>query len=177
VGKILLVLILAAVAFAVGKNLLAIAGLKSRLAEQNRLWNDVAPRKAQAAKLIQEASQNLEILGELQGWKTSRLAWAPQLLALAKVVPEQIQIRSLRVQHEFSVIEAEKVGRAYSLSMAGRSGSEGAEMHVESLRSQIKSSDDIGPVKEAEVPTFGEDPENRDERIFSVKTSYTVRSF
>lgn len=177
VGRILLILALVAIGFAVGKNLLAIAGLKSRLAEQDRLWTDIAPEKARAATLIKEAGQNLEFLGELKGWKKSRLAWGDQLRALAKVVPEQIQIKSLRVQHEFTVIKDKKVGRRYSLAMSGRSDSEGAEMYVDAFRSEIESSEDIGPTKDTEVPTFGENPENRQERVFSVKSSYKVRSF
>lgn len=177
VGRIFLILVLSAVGLVVARNLIAIGGLKSRLAAQDRQWTEVAPKKLLAAKLIKEASENLEILDELNGWKNSRLEWAQQLLTLARIIPEQVQIKSLSVQHEFQVVKGEKVGRAYSLGMAGRCSSEGAEMHVASFKSEMAKAPGLGPLEEVNVPTFGEDPKKREDRIFTVKCPFLVRSF
>jgi hypothetical protein len=170
--------ILSVVLLFAARNGVAIADLSHRVNRIEEEWEDLGPRKAEAIRLIQQATENIEIREELEGWQKSRMVWHVQLDAFADCVPDTIQLTSLSVQHDFTLASGKKaVGRSFSISMSGRCFGIGGERFVQSFKTAMEQSERLGPLDSVEVARFGEDPKKPEDRVFSVKCPYKVRSF
>lgn len=169
---------LAGLALFVIINLLAIGNIKSKLRIAEARWQDIVPHREESVKLIQQTTEHLEILSELEGWQHSRLSLDAQMRQLAVLIPQDVQLQSLHIQHEFMVVGGKAIGRLYSMSMAGTSPARGADRNVQDLKRKIEEDELFKPLVElVEVPVFQEDPRNRTNRVFQIASKYRPRSF
>jgi len=160
-------------------NLIRIRVLHGQLDIAESRWNDLQPRRADSLKLIQEATENVAILDELRGWRDSRIAVHETLLSLAQLVPAQIQLTGLNIQHDFQLMKAQpSVGRSYAMSLSGRLAAQAAEVHVQAFEAAIKRSAAFSPLlQDVNVPKFGEGPKDKTERVFQITCTFKPRSF
>lgn len=176
-GRLALIGVIAGVSAFAALNLAAITGLSRQLRSARAEWDKTKPRRADAATLIQEVKENLAIDEEINGWRASRLAWSTQLLAVARLVPPEMQLTSLGIQHDFQIMGGKTTARAYNLVLDGRCTGRGSEAMVQALKETLHRDSVTGPLTEAvEVPGFREDPKNEQDRLFQITAKYRLRS-
>ena len=173
IGKVSLLIAACAIGGFVGLKVMAITDMRSKLRGSKAVWMNVSPRKELAVQLIKESTEHANILEEIEAWKTSRPSWNEHLRAISLSVPKHIQLESISVQHEFQAPKDASTVRVFSLAINGRCSRKYAESAVQAFQQNIKQ---IPPVSESvqsvEVPRFGEDPKQKEDRMFQISCTY-----
>ena len=177
VGRLALIGLVAGVSAYAALNITSITALSRQLRSARTEWDNTKPRRADAATLIQEVKENLATDQEISGWMASRLAWSGQLLAVARLVPPEMQLTSLSIQHDFQIVGGKTTARAFNLALDGRCTGRGSEGLVQSLKESLHRDSVTGPLIETvEVARFREDPLNEQDRLFQITVKYRPRS-
>lgn len=155
-----------------------IADMSSRLSAAEAKWNTTVPKQAAAVKLIQEATENVGIRDEIGNWSRSRIEWNGHLVALAKLVPTEVQLLDFSMQQEFQIVNSNTTARVCQLALSGRCSARGGERYVEDFKLNIERSHELSSlVTDVEVPKFAEDPKDRNVRIFQITAKCRPRAF
>ena len=144
-------------------------------------WNAAKPRKIRAEEIAAQREVNGAIRSEIEGWKTSRMAWSEQLLGLMRRVPSSIQMHRLRTTQALHLIDEKLPARVFAMTLEGKAVGGLAEDNVQAMRRQLAE----GPpfeesVSEVKVAKFAQDPSGdavKTDRIFTIELTYEPRAF
>ncbi len=151
-------------------------GNKVKNVEQD--WLDIEPRKEQALKVLQAGKINDNILAEIETWKHSSVEWAPQLLSIQKRISPNIQIQSVRISQVLNQDPHGTTARSFIPALAGKAVGRDAETAVEGLQKQfIEGPEFKERIASAEIPRFGADPEDKNNRLFQMNCEYNQSLF
>lgn len=152
--------------------------LANRVKNIEREWMDIEPRKEQALKVLSAGGINDDILAEIETWRHSSVDWAPQLLSIQKSISPSIQLDSMRISQAIKQSDRGIVGRSFTLSLSGKAVGREAETAVEGLQKHfIESTDFKDLIASAEIPRYGADPANKNNRIFQLNCEYVLSLF
>lgn len=152
--------------------------LNSKVRAMERLWLETEPRKEQAMKVLQQGKANDAILKEIQGWQRSRIDWHTQLLALQRMVQPRLQFSVLRLSQVLQTGENKEAERTYTLAISGKAVGRGAETAVEGLQKDFLETEPFKEyIERAEIPKYGADPADKENRIFQLDCTYKPRVF
>jgi hypothetical protein len=110
-------------------------GARREVAQLERRWSDIEEAHGQALALKEQVERNQRILGELNGWRASRLEWAKLMYDMERLVPSSVQLTRFDVRNIYDMVlaEGEKDPRAgtpvrmYKIDMGGKAKGEFAE--------------------------------------------------
>ena len=152
--------------------------LANKVKSIEREWMNMEPRKEQALKVLSAGGINDDILAEIETWKHSSVDWAPQLLSMQKAISPSIQLDSVRISQAMKQSDNGIVARSFTLSLSGKAVGREAETAVEGLQKHfIESSDFNDLIASAEIPRYGADPDNKNNRIFQLNCEYVLSLF
>ena len=141
-------------------------------------WARIEPRLKDVRELQRGVDRNQEILGEVQGWNRARIPWHQHLADLQKIVPETIQIASLRVSDQLLMI-GKSAALAYNVRLEGRAEGRNPREDVDTLLRLVKNGEGFsGMVEGASVEegSFRVAPDAKDHRLFAIAVKYKARS-
>jgi hypothetical protein len=134
---------------------------------------DAEPKRAKAQKITQQAKVNNGILDELDGWKHGRMPWNDQLASLQEAVDPQIQLQSLRITQVLNLIDDKVAGRVFSLDLSGKAIGASTEVAVQALQRHFETAPAFTAVVDrVRIARFGQDPENKANRVFQLDGSF-----
>jgi hypothetical protein len=140
---------------------------------------DKVPKKEAAIKYREEVGKNRQTLDELEGWRKSRVNWAEQLLNIQTLIPSEIQLTNLRINHAIDTTAGNMV-RNFSFTMKGKALGEAARTNVEMLGEIEKNPALTNAMKEATVVNYSKNEDQgapAGEMLFDVSGSYHPRTF
>ncbi|MDD4870673.1 MAG: hypothetical protein PHR77_08935 [Kiritimatiellae bacterium] len=140
---------------------------------------DKNPKKDAAIKYREELGKNRQAQEELEGWRKSRIDWADQLVNIRTVIPDEMQLTSLKIMYSCEPFESIP-SRIFSVIMRGKAFGEQARVHVERLGKIEKHPAFTNVLKEAKVIDYKKNEEpgaKEDEMLFQVDASYQPRKF
>ena len=80
--------------------------LKQRLAWATERWTKIKPAYENVKAMQAEIGRNKLVITELKGWENSRIAWAPCLRDVSRIVPAAVQLTRLNI---FGSLEVKKM--------------------------------------------------------------------
>ncbi|NQU39034.1 MAG: hypothetical protein HQ523_03690 [Lentisphaerae bacterium] len=152
--------------------------LSNRAKGIKRDWLDLEPRKEQALKVLEAGRVNDSILKEIETWKHSSIDWAPQLFAIQKGISPSIQLSSIRISQVLNQNDRGITARSFGLSLSGTAVGRDAEVAVESLQKLFLEGPEFKTlIASAQIPRFGADPSDKNNRIFELNCGYSASLF
>ncbi|MBT3294434.1 MAG: hypothetical protein HN919_13335 [Verrucomicrobia bacterium] len=152
--------------------------LANKVKNIEREWLDTEPRKEQALKVLNAGGINDDILSEIETWRHSSVDWAPQFLSIQESISPNIQLDSMRISQTLKQNDKGIAARSFTLSLAGKAVGKAAETAVEGLQKHfIESTDFKDLIASAEIPRYGADPDDKNNRIFQLNCEYTLSLF
>lgn len=149
-------------------------GLKTSL-------DNAQPQQQKASELMTQFLAHKNILAEMDGWRSSRMAWSEQLEGLMRVVPDNIQLQRFSVSQTLQLSTADKPARSFSASLEGKAVTDDAEQSVRGLENALIHQPPFSPsTTNVLVPQYAADGSpsaNRDDRVFQITCQYLQRTF
>lgn len=155
--------------------------LQSEVALLEGRWEQARPRQAKAGAMRKSMTAHRDTLAEITSWRNSRVNWHRQLDALQKLVPPEIQLRSLKVNQSLQMIDKKIPSRTYSFTCSGKATGESAQQHVQGLRSDLLSGEEFSPaMAQVTVSRYAADNTrnaDRNDRIFEIRGRFQPSKF
>lgn len=149
---------------------------EARAAEEE--WQRTDPKYKAAVKIRNDLADRNDTLGEIKGWRDSRIEWGKQLANLQPAVPAVIQLTELRVSHAVLSLSNNVSARAFEMRISGRTMAERSEVNVVQFLEALKQPPFAGVIKSADLPSgaFRQDPVSRNDRVFEIICKYVPRA-
>lgn len=162
-------------------------GYRARLSERQRVmdrWAVMEVQQQDAARMGKELTACRGIVGELKGWRETRLQVAEWLERLAALCPPTLQLTDLRLS-EAAVLGGPKnlPCRRFELRLTGRTGGPQADLNVRSLQAIFTNQPPFSNAVESVVipaGSFRQDPAagaSKTDRIFELVIRCVPRVF
>ncbi|MBM4144014.1 MAG: hypothetical protein FJ225_10555 [Lentisphaerae bacterium] len=172
-----------ALAFLVAAFVFQLWLLGGKLSSLEGQWAALEPRAKKADELRAQLAASRKILGEIEGWRKAHMDWHAELQGLIDIVPENIQLKQMRISQAFEVSAKKVPARAFVAVVDGRAVGDGAEDAVRTLRMRLTSempfATNVAP-DGVSVVAYGADPTpgaGKNDRVFSVQCRYRPREF
>lgn len=150
----------------------------------------IEPKYNAYVTLTNSLTHQRAILAECQGWERSRVEWHKAMLAFQSLVPERIQIREVRVNHELKP-DGRKTQRVFTLTLKGRATTSQADSDVAKLKNDLAQTEIFASVlvNKAKDKTDKEGVEmlnynydsakegTKADRIFEIRCNFKPRPF
>lgn len=155
---------------------------KNELSALRTEW-EKADKQYQKVKKFQTAFKNDKaVLDEIDGWCACRLSWRDQLDAFQQIVPETIQLTSLRIGESLQLVDG-TAALLFSMDIQGRARGSSPRQDVSNLeRRLLHAPGFVDVVESAEVRpgSFMEDKTpgaERHHRVFAIDVKFKPRMF
>jgi len=137
-------------------------------------WKETEPKYKEAIRIRSELAIESDVLKEIQGWRTARVAWGEQLEQLQPAIPAVIQLTELRVGQTILLVSNNIPARGFELKIAGHTAAEGSEVNVVRLLDALKAAPFKETIEAATLPpgSFRQDSINKTDRAFDVVCKY-----
>ena len=148
----------------------------------NEDLNKIQPQHDQQVALSTNLNRQKIILTELEGWKSARIPFSGQLLAIQELAPPSIQLTELRIERVVLTVDKKAV-RVFKLLIKGRASSARADAEVDKFRQNLTKHPAFQPyLQEIIIPpgSFRQDPDpkaTKTDRIFEIVCKYKPLKF
>lgn len=147
--RILMIVVPAIIVVILGVSFMELVSLRSKRTNLEDNWNEKKPRKEAAAKLRGELAENSSLSSEVQASAKSRRSVYKQIVALQRLVPEDVQIRRLTITCANATLD-NLPARNYTLSFDVLYTGSNGEVDIQTFKRKIEESpqlkDEIGKV-------------------------------
>jgi hypothetical protein len=140
-------------------------------------WARTESKYKTATRLRNDLGDQETTLGEILGWRDSRIEWGKQLQAVQAVVPAVIQLSDLRVNQSVVAQAGGTLAKVYELRLSGQTPAERSELNVVQLLEGLKGPPFDRFIESAVLPTgsFRQDPTDKSARAFNIVCKYLPR--
>ena len=140
-------------------------------------WARTESKYKTATRLRSDLGDQETTLGEILGWRDSRIEWGKQLQAVQAVVPAVIQLSDLRVNQSVVAQAGGTLAKVYELRLSGQTPAERSELNVVQLLEGLKGPPFDRFIESAVLPTgsFRQDPTDKSARAFNIVCKYFPR--
>ncbi|MFC1496932.1 hypothetical protein ACFLS1_00475 [Verrucomicrobiota bacterium] len=163
--------------------LFAVINSMQKKNELNTLENKMSiaePKQKIATKLRNQLTTNLDIMKELEGWRSSHIDWHQQLINIQREVPLKIQFESFDIKQVLQLADNRTPSRCFTLTIKGLAKGNDAENNIQHLSDNMANSAAFTPLTE-DVNVWGSRDNrkgaDKTDRIFRIDCIYKPRKF
>ena len=135
-------------------------------------WQTEQPLVAEADKWQTELVKTRDVNNEFEGWRKSRINWHEQIIKLAEITPNDIQLTGFRMSHS---LQRGRPVRMFSVTLDGKTSGEDAEAHVQTLLRKLEEQPEITRVQIMDFRADATPDAQRHDRIFRLELTYRER--